>query len=74
MDRETAKKLIDMMRDCSKKLDDVIVLVTDECPEEEARKFRGAAGNIMGHIFVDLLDPVYREHPELEPEELRSRR
>lgn len=74
MDRETAQKLIGMMLDCSKKLDDVIVLVTDACNEEESRKFRSAAGKIMGHIFVDVLDPVYREHPELEPEELKSRR
>lgn len=74
MDRETAKKLIELMLDCTKKLDDVTGVVNDACPEEEARKFRSAAGKIIGHIFVDILDPVYREHPELEPAELRSRR
>jgi hypothetical protein len=28
----------------------------------------------MGHIFVDVLHPIYQRHPELEPEELKSQR
>jgi hypothetical protein len=74
MQKETAKQLTGIMLECCKKLDDSIVLVTDSCTGEESMRFRRAAGKIMGHIFVDILDPIYREHPELEPEELRSRR
>jgi hypothetical protein len=74
MDQETAKKLIGLMLDCSKKLDDAIVLMTESASGDDAMKLRRAAGKIMGHIFLEILDPVYREHPELEPEELRSQR
>jgi hypothetical protein len=28
----------------------------------------------MGHIFVDILDPIYREYPEFEPDDLKSQR
>ena len=74
MEKTTAQQVIAGMLDCCKKLDDLMGLTTDTCTAEEAMKFRRAAGKIMGHIFVDILDPVYREHPELEPEELKSRR
>lgn len=74
MKKETAKQLVAIMLDCSRKLDDAVMLLSDNSEEDEAIKLRRAAGKIMGHIFVDILDPVYRQHPELEPEELRSQR
>jgi hypothetical protein len=74
MQKETAKQLTAIMLECCKKLDDSIVLVTDSCVGEESMQFRRAAGKIMGHIFVDILDPIYREHPELEPDDLKSQR
>lgn len=74
MEKDTAKQLIGMMLECSKKLDDSIVLLTETTTGDESMKLRRAAGKIMGHIFVEILDPIYREHPDLEPEELRSKR
>ena len=63
-----------MMLECSRQLDDAIVLLAESSSEDESIKLRKATGKIMGHIFVDVLDPIYREHPDLEPEELRSQR
>lgn len=74
MKKETAKQIISLMLDCSRKLDDAVLLLSDPAEEEDAIRLRRAAGKIMGHIFVDLLDPVYRQYPDLEPEELRSQR
>ena len=74
MQKDTARQLTSIMLECCKKLDESIALVMTACTGEESMRFRRAAGKIMGHIFVEILDPIYREHPELEPEELKSQR
>lgn len=38
----------------------------------EFERFRRAVGMIVGRLEVKLLSPLYKEHPELEPEGLRS--
>lgn len=46
-----------MMRDCSATLD------------ESVR--RRVIGKIMGWLYVDVMLPIHRQYPDLEPEELR---
>jgi hypothetical protein len=79
MQKDIASQVTSIMLDCCKKLEESIDLVTNACREDdtekkEAMEFRGAVGKIMGHIFVEVLHPIYQRHPELEPEELKSRR
>lgn len=42
------------------------------CPAEEFERFKKAVGLVIGSLEVDLLWPLYRQHPELEPESLRD--
>jgi hypothetical protein len=79
MQKEIAKQVTVIMLDCCKKLEESIDLVSnasrdDEQEKKELMDFRSAIGKIMGHIFVDVLHPIYQRHPELEPEELKSQR
>lgn len=79
MQKEIAKQVTVIMLDCCKKLEESIDLVAnvsrdDEHEKKELMDFRSAIGKIMGHIFVDVLHPIYQRHPELEPEELKSQR
>jgi hypothetical protein len=79
MQKEIAKQVTVIMLDCCKKLEESIDLVSnasrdDENEKKELMDFRSAIGKIMGHIFVDVLHPIYQRHPELEPEELKSQR
>ncbi len=79
MQKDIAQKVTSIMIDCCKKLEDSIDVVTNACgsgdkEQREAMEFRAAVGKIMGHIFVDVLHPIYQRHPELEPEELKSQR
>ncbi len=80
MHKDTAKTVTTIMIDCCRKLEEAIDAVTNTCDsrdekeQREAMEFRSAVGKIMGHIFVDVLHPIYQRHPELEPEELKSQR
>jgi hypothetical protein len=44
----------------------------NEVPGKEFEQYRRAAGRIMGEIFVEILQPLYDEHPDLIPDQLRA--
>jgi hypothetical protein len=67
-----AKELIEVLDDCSSKINETIRLVQEECTDEEFQVYRKAAGFVMGYIYTDVVAPLYKEHPELEPPELTS--
>ena len=68
--RELAKEISDLMLDFSKRIDEEISRVQSQCPNEEFEIFRSAAGKLLGDILLEILNPLYKEHPELKPKEL----
>ena len=40
------------------------------CSPEEYEQFRKAVGSVVGTLEIDMLWPLYKKHPELEPENL----
>ncbi|MCI0748045.1 MAG: hypothetical protein L0Y58_21780 [Verrucomicrobia subdivision 3 bacterium] len=43
----------------------------ETCPDEEFKAYWKIIGHIMGSICLDIMQPIYRRYPDLEPEELR---
>ena len=41
-------------------------------PPAEFEKLKHAVGQVVGTLEVDLLWPLYKQHPLLEPENLRG--
>ena len=72
MDRDVAREINSLMIGISGQLDDSIRLVMERSGPEEFRRYRQAAGKMMGILFVEILTPIYEEHPDLTPEELRK--
>lgn len=71
MKKETAKLIVDTAFHYESGLNQSLFKVRDECPEEEYKRYRLAVGHTMGDMFIEVLEPIFLEHPELEPEELR---
>jgi hypothetical protein len=44
---------------------------TSQAPAE-FEKLKDAVGRVVGSVEVDLLWPLYKQHPELEPENLKG--
>ncbi len=42
-----------------------------ECTEEEFLWLRGAVGKIMGFAYCDIMNPLFKEFPDLEPDALK---
>jgi hypothetical protein len=71
--KATARKVERTMRKCSAALNESIRLVMDTCPEAEFRTYRKTIGEIMGAIYLDVVQPIHRRFPDLEPKEPKSR-
>lgn len=72
MDLATAQHVERILRDANGRLNDALLVVRSSCPADEFEAYRGTVGQIMGAIVVDLLQPIYAQHPEAIPPELKS--
>lgn len=72
MQREIASEILALMMEYSGKFDRSLSHVMNTCSNEEFLKYRKAVGWILGTMFVDIMTPIFKEHPDLEPESLRS--
>jgi hypothetical protein len=43
-----------------------------ECSSEDYERFKRAVGAVIGTLEIELMWPLYKSHPELEPENLRG--
>jgi len=74
MDKQVAAGIVTLIRECSDKLNVSIQTVKDSCSKQEFVDYRKAAGRIMGDMQVEILRPIFKEYPELEPEEWKARK
>ena len=53
------------MRECM--LNESIRRVMETCSEEELKAYRRVIGQIMGSIYLDVMQPIHQRYPDLEP-------
>jgi phytoene/squalene synthetase len=70
MDKELARRISDLMLDVTARLDESVALVQERGSAEELERYRGAVARILGEMLLEVLNPIYEEHPELKPPEL----
>ncbi len=71
MDRQRARRLTQLTDEASQLLDESARLVADRASQRASGVYRSQIGRILGNMAAGLLFPVWREHPELEPGEMR---
>lgn len=69
-DAAVARRISDLMIEVSARLDSSIVTVRDQCSSEEFRAYQHAVGAVLGEILLEVLNPLYAEHPSLKPPEM----
>lgn len=55
------------LRDCYLLLEESISEVNQQCDEEQAKAYRQKIGGIFSILVFDLMEPLYKAHPELKP-------
>lgn len=69
-DREFAKRCTDLVFEYSAKLDQTVAEAQALLSAEEFRNYRRAVGAVMAEGLVQILNPVFRQHPDLQPKGL----
>lgn len=73
MQKEIAAEILAIMLEYSGKLDQSVQRVKDTCNEQEFMAYRKAVGTVMGEMYMGVMWPIFKEHPDLEPEEMKPR-
>ena len=68
MDRDTAERIVKAIEDLTPGLNTLDVLSEQITDEEERREFRRKLGNIMILTGFDLLMPIVKQFPDLDPD------
>jgi hypothetical protein len=68
--KDVAKEINDLMISYGAKLDASIAIVKDKCSDEEFYAYRKVVGKIMGEMLLEIMNPLYMQHPELKPKDL----
>ncbi|MBI5874303.1 MAG: hypothetical protein HZB81_00365 [Deltaproteobacteria bacterium] len=56
---------------CGSEIDKSVVLVKNTCDSEEFEIYRKAIGKIMGTMLVDIMNPIYKQYPDIKPPQLK---
>jgi hypothetical protein len=67
MNREVASEVSTKLLEVQRQLNQTLLLIKENCEAEEFNRYRMAVANAMGTIFLELLNPIYEEHPHLAP-------
>jgi hypothetical protein len=71
MKRHIAEQVAAALINAYVKISKNLSLVMMECTQEEVFAYRRGTGGAMGYL-ADILGPILREHPDLEPEEWKG--
>ena len=69
--KETGREVEAAMRECSAILNESIRRVMESCPEEEFKTYRHTIGAIMADVYLNVMQPIHKKYPDLEPPELK---
>ncbi|MGC2530081.1 MAG: hypothetical protein WA639_20225 [Candidatus Acidiferrum sp.] len=69
-DANTAKYVSDLLLDINGQLNESIERVQEASTPEEFANYRRRVGTLINSIFEEVLEPIYRKHPNLKPPEL----
>ncbi len=70
-DPDAARRVSARMLKIGAKLDASIADVQASCPLPEFERYRREVGQIMGRMLLDIMNPLYDQHPEIKPKELK---
>ena len=67
MTRGTTERVIQTLLAASAALDDSVRVVQEEASESVFRDYRQRAGEVMAAIYLDLIKPLVKNYPDLDP-------
>jgi hypothetical protein len=68
MNKDRAKKILNEIKDMDSSFGKLSELVHGISDESERKLYAKRLGDILGRIYTDLMVPIIREYPDLDPD------
>ena len=69
--KDVAREIVRVMLEAGARIDATVALVQDKATPEELAKYRQAAGVVMSDLLFEIMNPIFEQHPDLKPPQLR---
>jgi hypothetical protein len=67
MQRSAAEEVVRHLAQASGRIAETIESIRGNVPDDEFKRYTKVVGDILGAIYLDLLRPICREYPDLDP-------
>jgi hypothetical protein len=67
MTRDTAEKVVRALLSAVREVNDNLFLVQPEVSETMYKEYRKHSGEVMAAIYLDLMKPIVKDYPDLDP-------
>ena len=71
MQHDDASETVERILDLANRLNASAAEVAGMLSAAAAEEYRMQAGRVIGYMFADFLQPIFREHADLEPESFK---
>lgn len=72
LDHTAAADPCELVLPLSDSVNETILWVHEDSDSEDFVLYRRLGGSVMGYLFAEILDPLWRQHPDLEPARMRE--
>ena len=72
MTEASAKAISDLMVSMGTQLTESLGMVEDSESKEDFVRYQTAVSILLTDMLTEIMNPLYREHPQLQPPELES--
>ena len=72
LDRTSAEEIAALIKQSSELCDASLKVVKSNEGLGQLQVFARLAGSFLGHSYANLLAPIWEQHPELEPQEMKE--
>ncbi len=72
MEKGVAREVLDLLSICSSKLEDAAQIIRRQSISDEFAYHRTEYAKVMGYLLLNLMWPIYDQHPDLVPEALKK--
>lgn len=69
-DKQIASEISSRVLEVNRLLNEVISLAQGGSSPDELSVLKLAVGRVLGELLVEIVNPLYRAHPELKPDGL----
>ena len=70
MKKDVAAKISDLMQRYGNELNQSVGLVEENCSEAAWMEYRDAVAKLLTTALIDIMNPIYRQYPDLTPDAL----